>query len=169
MPSHLIYYVVMLAALGLIILRNSRGQRLRMEVLWAMPMAMIALTGFVLAAEPMPPAATIALLAVAVLAGGAVGWQRGRLTRIELDPATHSFTSRASPAGMIVLAVLFVARFALRAYVAQTAHNPAITMAVSDALLVFAVGLVSVQRLEMWLRCRRLLAEARAQPPATLS
>ncbi|HUO21308.1 MAG TPA: hypothetical protein VMU59_02190 [Caulobacteraceae bacterium] len=158
-PSHLISYAVMLVALVLVIRRNMRGRRLRVEALWIMPAVMIALTAFVIAAEPEPAAATVAGLVLSALVGAAVGWQRGRFTRIELDPATHSFTSRASVAGMIFIAVLFLARLGLRAYVAATARNPAVTMAVSDALLLFAVGLVSVQRLEMWLRCRRMLAE----------
>ena len=165
MPHNLIGYLVMLVALGLIIRRNMRGRRLRVEALWVMPVAMIVLVGAALSAEPMPGPATIALFAAALLIGGAVGWQRGRFTRIELDPATHSFTSRASPAGMIFIAVLFIARFALRLYVVQTAHNPAVTLAATDALLLFAAGLVAVQRIEMWLRCRRMLAEVRGQAP----
>ncbi|HVY32936.1 MAG TPA: hypothetical protein VG960_00820 [Caulobacteraceae bacterium] len=160
MPSHWTTYIIMLVALGLVILRNMRGRRLRVEALWVLPVIMVALAGFVLAAEPKPPLALAAGLALAPLVGAAVGWQRGRFTRIELDPTTHSFTSRASPAGMIFLVLLFVARFGLRAYVAQTARNPALTIAATDALLLFAVGLVCAQRVEMWLRCRKMLAEA---------
>jgi hypothetical protein len=162
MANHWTPYIVMLVALALVIRRNMRGRRLRVEALWVLPVIMVVLAGFVLAAEPMPPLALAAGLALAPLVGAAVGWQRGRFTVIELDPTTHSFTSRASPAGMIFVAVLFVARFGLRAYVAQTAHNPALTVAATDALLLFAVGLVCAQRVEMWLRCQRMLAEASA-------
>lgn len=169
MTNHWITYIVMLVILGVVILRNLRGRRLRVEALWIMPAAMIAGAAFGLAAEPRPGLALAGGLALSLIVGGAVGWQRGRFTRIELDPSTHSFTSRASLAGMIFIAVLFLGRFALRAYIIQTARNPAVTVAATDALIAFAVGLVTVQRIEMWLRCRRMLAEARAQAQASPS
>jgi hypothetical protein len=61
---------------------------------------------------------------------------------------------------MMFLAALFAARIALRTYLAQSAHGAAATMAVTDVLIVFSAGLVTAQRLEMWLRCRRMLTEA---------
>jgi hypothetical protein len=39
-------------------------------------------------------------------------------------------------------------------------------MALTDILLAFALGLFATQRLEMYLRARRLLDEARAARPA---
>lgn len=164
MQNHVISYVIMIAVLGLVVLRNMRGRKLRVQALWVLPAVMIGVTSYVLANEPMPSLPVIAGLALAVLVGAGVGWQRGRFTRIELDPGTRRFTSRASPAGLIFVVLLFVVRFGLRAYVAQTQNNPAVTVAATDALLLFAVGLITAQRIEMWTRCRRMLAEAPEAP-----
>ncbi len=164
MQNHVISYVIMIAVLGLVMLRNMRGRKLRVQALWVLPVVMIGVTGYVLVNEPTPSLPVIAGLAVSILVGAAVGWQRGRLTRIELDPVTRRFTSRASPAGLIFVVLLFVVRFGLRAYVAQTQHNPAVTVAATDALLLFAVGLVAAQRIEMWIRCQGLLAKAGSPP-----
>ncbi len=164
MPSHWTTYLVMLAALGMVIARNRRGRRLRVEALWVLPAMLIAVAAFMMSAEPAPGPALIAGLFVALAAGGAAGWQRGRFTRIALDRQTHTFTSQASPAGMIFLAVLFAARFVLRAFLASGARGALATVAATDVLMAFSVGLVVLQRLEMWLRCRRMLTEAKAQP-----
>jgi hypothetical protein len=37
---------------------------------------------------------------------------------------------------------------------------------ITDSFVVFAIGMILVQQLEIWLRCRRLLAEARAAKAA---
>ena len=161
MPAHWISYLVMLLALGLVIRRNMRGRRLRLEALWILPATMIAVAAFLLAERPPGPSLLVGLIA-ALLAGAAAGWQRGRFTRIALDPQTRSFTSQASPAGMIFLALLFFARFILRAYLAKGGRGAVATTAATDLLLAFSVGLVVLQRLEMWLRCRRMLAEAKS-------
>ncbi len=101
---------------------------------------------------------------VAALAiGAALGWQRGRFIRIEVDPDTHAITARASPIGMVFILALMATRFALRgALVQNSAAFQLSAIAVTDALLVFAVGMMATQNLEMWLRARRLLAEAQA-------
>jgi hypothetical protein len=64
---------------------------------------------------------------------------------------------------MVFLAVLFAARFLLRALLASGARGALATVAATDVLMAFSVGLVVLQRLEMWLRCRRMLTEAKAQ------
>jgi predicted anti-sigma-YlaC factor YlaD len=158
-PPHWTTYLVMLLALVLVIRRNLRGRRLRVGALWVLPTLLIAFTLYLLAEHP-PGPALIGGLLLALLAGSAAGWQRGRFTRIALDPETRSFTSQASLAGMIFLALLFAARLGLRDYLLQSTHGAAATAVVTDVLIVFSAGLVTVQRLEMWLRCRRMLAEA---------
>ena len=109
-------------------------------------------------------------LDLAALALGALaGWWRGRLTRIVVDPRTHALTSKTSAVGMLLILGLYVVRYGLRSMGAQGAgalHVSAIQ--VTDALMLLAVGLVCAQRLEIYLRASRLLAEARANgPPRT--
>ena len=161
--------IAMIIALTIILLRNRQARRLRVELLWIRPVIFTLIMGAGLVATP--PALTP--LAVVIMLGGlalgcALGWQRGRLMHIEVDPETHMLRSQASPLGLIFIVVLLVARFGLRTMTAQYAqewHLPLI--AVGDAFLLFVVGLLAVQALEMWLRAQRLLTEARAGGPTS--
>ena len=97
---------------------------------------------------------------LALVAGGAVGWLRGRTMRIAVDPVTHDLNQRQSPAALVLLVALIGLR-----YVAREHFGTDITHAgagVVDGFVAFAVGLLAMQRVEMFLRARRLLGEARA-------
>jgi hypothetical protein len=67
----------------------------------------------------------------------------------------------------MLVAVLFFARYFLRT---MNAYQPGAALSggsgslglITDGLVVFGVGLVAMQRLELWLRCRRLMADASA-------
>ncbi|WP_293377861.1 CcdC protein domain-containing protein [Phenylobacterium sp.] len=153
----------------LVILRNSRARRLRIEAMWVAPVIIVAMIGLALFQEtrvsvanggPSISPLSISLDLAAVLVGALLGWWRARFTHITIDPVTHELTSRASPIGMVVILGILVLRMALRTYVTQGAlgeWGPP----VADALLVLSVGLVCAQRLEIFLRANRLLQEAR--------
>ena len=114
-----------------------------------------------LAAPPQITAVNVALLVGALVAGCALGWQRGRFMRIKVDPETHDLTSRASPLGVVFILVLLAARMGLRGGLATSSPMAGLpALAVADALILFAVGMMVTQGLEMWLRARRLLARA---------
>lgn len=165
--SHGLPYVIPLVIVLIVVRRNLRGRKIRAERLWVYPAILILGAGPVILAER-PPAAIGALaMAAGLVLGGVVGWYRGRLTRITIDPETHELTSQASTAGMILIAVVFALRYGLRMLVTPgqnvlpaSVHLNATL--ITDVLILFAIGLMGVQRLEMWLRCRKLLAEARA-------
>lgn len=153
-----------------ILLRNARPRRLRVEGLWIIPVVYIAILVALLAAAPPPvtPVAIGVLVAGAVI-GGVIGWQRGRFTKIDLDQQTHEMTSRASVVGIAFIMIVLLARVGLRSMVAQGQLNIGVPpLVVADGLLVLAVFMLSVQRVEIWLRASRMLAEARAggPPPA---
>ena len=67
--------------------------------------------------------------------------------------------AQASPLGLILLVALFAGRTALRdlieGHAAQWHLN---AMAVTDAFLVFAMGLIVMQRIEIYIRAKRILA-----------
>ena len=67
--------------------------------------------------------------------------------------------AQASPLGLILLVVLFAGRSLLRdlieSHAAQWHLN---ALAVTDAFLVFAMGLIVLQRVEMYIRARRVMA-----------
>jgi hypothetical protein len=165
--AHSLIYVLPMVVILLVIRRNLRGRKIRTERLWLLPAILVAGAIYLMIMEgPPSPIGALAMAAGLVL-GGVVGWYRGRLTRITLNPETHELTSQASTAGMMLIAVVFVARYALRmlAQPGQTVLPSSVHLnatLVTDVLMLFAVGLMTVQRTEMWLRCRKLLAEARA-------
>ena len=168
-PQNMSLLIGMAVAVAIILLRNRQARRLRVELLWIRPVIFTLLMVAALVAEPpiLTPLALI-IMGVALALGYALGWQRGRLMHIEVDPETHMLRSQASPLGLIFILVLLVARFGLRTVMAQYArdwHLPLV--AVSDAFLLFLVGLLATQALEMWLRAQRLLTEARAGGPTS--
>ncbi len=149
--------------IGIALLRGSQARNLVVERLWIMPVVIIAMIGLAISQTPPTSALGVVLDAVAIAVGAAVGWWRGRFTNITVDPQTHALTSKASAVGMVFILAVFGARYLLRLYAnesAQVLH--ASINDISDAVLLLAVGIVCAQRLEMWLRARRLLAQARA-------
>ena len=159
--------IPIIIAMGLVILRNSRARRLRIEAMWITPVMIVALIGLALYGETargglvLTPL-NIGLDVAGLLVGALLGWWRARFTNITVDPATHELTSRASPIGMVVIMGILVLRTVIRTYAASSngplgQWGPPLT----DALLVMSVGLVCAQRLEIFLRASRLLAEAR--------
>jgi len=141
--------------------RINQERRLELGRLWIVPAlyGAIAATMFVTT----PPGETGWLLCAAGLAVGApLGWLRGRLMHIKVDPQTRELSLRQSPAAFLFLLVLVVARSASRAALAS-GNGGALhlsTAALADLLVAFAFGVFAMQRLEMYLRARRLLAEA---------
>jgi len=161
-------YLIPLVMIALVILRNSRARRLRIESLWVMPVLILALVGLSLSQQGMPTPLMLGVDIAAIAAGAGLGWWRGRFTHITVDPATHQLTSRASPIGMLLILGIFALRTGVRLYAAQNASALGVSaIAVADAVLVLTVGLVCAQRLEIALRATRLLNEARAGGPTS--
>ena len=160
--SWLSYVVPMAAVVAVVLLRNSRPRRLRIETLWVLPTLYVVLLGSALAAAP-PPITPVAigLLIAAFAIGAAIGWQRGRLMQIHIHPETHDMTSRASPIGILFILGVLVLRYAARDLLAGNAamlHVPVI--AIGDAFSVLAVAMLATQRIEVWRRASHMLAEA---------
>jgi len=156
-------YLIPVALIALLILRNSRARRLRIERLWVSPVIILALVGLLFTQQGLPTPLVLAIDIAALVAGALLGWWRARFTHISVDPATHELTSRASPVGMLIILGIFVVRYAIRYYASQNASALGVSAnTVADAALVLSVGLVCAQRLEIALRATRLLNEARA-------
>jgi hypothetical protein len=95
---------------------------------------------------------------VALGLGGFAGWWRGKTITIEKEP-DGSLKAQASPLGLILVISLFAARAGLREVMQTNAaawHLDAVV--VTDAFMLFAVGLIVMQRVEMYIRARRVLA-----------
>ncbi len=161
--SYVITGVVVAAVLALRLRGMSRMRRLRLETLWVVPAIYLIFAGVMFYQFPPPPIGW-AISGAALLAGAAIGWQRGKLMQIHVDPETHALNQKASPAAMIFIVVLIVVRMAAKSVLATGGgtgfHLSA--MLVTDVLIALALGLFAATRLEMFLRARRMLGEVRA-------
>ena len=164
----LIYLIPMGIALVVIVARNSRPRKLRIERLWITPAVYILLMGAALAAPPVPPVTVVnvGVLILGFAIGVALGWQRGRLTSIHIHPETHDLSSRASPIGILLIFGILMLKSVLRSMGKDIVVGSVHIEAAGDALLVMGVATIATQRLELWLRASRMLAEARAAKPS---
>jgi Protein of unknown function (DUF1453) len=153
-------YLIPLIVIGLVMVFRFRSmgkaRPLRLERLWIVPAIYLALA-IVLFWEMTPHGLGWLWAALAFAAGGAIGWYRGAAMKISVDPETHALNQTSSPLALLLILVLVGVRFAIRA----GAGNQDIAL-VTDCLVAFALGLLAMQRLEMFLRGSRLLNEARA-------
>jgi membrane protein CcdC involved in cytochrome C biogenesis len=83
------------------------------------------------------------------------------MMHIHVDPETHALNQKASPAAMLFLIALIIVRSGARTILGQTGGvSPAM---LTDPLIAFALGMFTLTRVEMYLRAKRLLEEARAR------
>lgn len=144
----------------------SKERRLKLEFMWILPAVMVVATVFLF--MQFTPHGTDWLWLAAIFAVGAtIGWWRGRLIPIAIDPDTHELNTRPSPAAILFLLGIFVVRFALKTVFeaeAEAWHISAVLL--TDGFVVLGVGLFGVSRLEMALRAIGLLRQARAAKAA---
>ena len=147
-------------ALIIILLRNRRKRTLRPHLLWVMPLLVTTAIGFGLWANTLHPyfgpLAWIAFV-VALALGGVAGWWRGKTITIEKEP-DGSLKAQASPLGLILIIGLVAARAGLREVIEANAaawHLDAVV--VTDAFMLFAIGMIVAQRVELYIRARRIL------------
>jgi NAD/NADP transhydrogenase beta subunit len=153
MLSYLIAGIVFVVVVAFRMRRLTQVRPLRIERLWIFPAVYLAVCIYLLV--ELPPRLPLGWLwcVIALVAGGALGWQRGKTMRITVDPET------ASLAGIMFLLVLIAVRSVAR-FEGRALHLD--LGLVTVALAPFALGLFAVQRVEMYLRARRLLTAARA-------
>ena len=162
MISYAITGVIVAIVLFFRVRRLTQERRLKLEWMWVMPTLMVAAMIALFLQFP-PHGSDWAWLGAVFVVGAAIGWMRGKLIPISIDPETHRLNTKPSPAALLFLLGLFVVRFALRALVESEASAWHINAAlVTDGFIVLGVGLLAVSRLEMALRAWTLLRDARA-------
>jgi hypothetical protein len=163
-PVAYLTYLVPLVVIAVVLFRNARGRRIRIERLWISPALVTLLTIAVFAANPPPGPVAIAIDVAALVAGAALGWWRGRVSRFTIDPETHVITSKVSPWGLMLILGIFGLRYVLRDVIARGGASALHVTAAeaTDSFLLLVVGVVSAQRVEWLIRARRLLAQAKA-------
>ena len=83
--------------------------------LWIQPMILIGLAAMTIGLHP-PGLLGTGQSILAALLGGAIGWHRGKLMRIEHDPETGKLTQATSPAAILLLLGIVAVRYAARSY-----------------------------------------------------
>lgn len=144
----------------------NRERRLRLETMWILP-ALILIAGAAALTQFQPHGLDWLWLAAIFAVGAAIGWWRGKLMPITIDPESHLLNTKPSPAAILFLLGLFVVRFALKTFLQSEAsawHLSAVLL--TDGFIVLGVGLLVVARLEMALRAWNLLRQARAAKAA---
>jgi len=156
--GYAITFAIILVVFGLRMRRMGKMRPLRLETLWIVPSLYLAITAWMFV--QLPPTGSVAIAsAAALIAGAAVGWKRGTMMHIHVDPQTHALNQKASPAAMIFLLVLVAVRSLGRGVLGAEGVSPAM---LTDPLIAFALGMLTLTRVEMYFRGRRLLEEARS-------
>ncbi|HXV00039.1 MAG TPA: hypothetical protein VG166_06050 [Caulobacteraceae bacterium] len=156
--------ITLVVVIAVVLLRNSRPRRLRLEAMWIRPLIFVVLIAVSAFAAPPPlTPVSIATVALALIVGAALGWQRGRFMRIDVHPETHDITSQASPIGMLFILAVVAARMGLRGMAYESRGLAGLSTAMIASGLILLVGAMMItQSVEMWLRARKMLAEAQA-------
>jgi hypothetical protein len=163
-PGGWISYAIPLVIVAIVLAfrwkRMSKVRPLKLEQLWILPAIYAVVIGFAFSRFP-PHGLGWLFCVIALVLGAALGWQRGKMMRITLDAETHTLNQTASPAAFLFIVVLVVMRSGARGAMSYSggAFDP---MAVTDVLMALALGLFTAQRVEMYLRGRRMLMAARA-------
>lgn len=162
--QQLLPVLIPLVVLGIVFLRARRPRRVRLELLWISPVVIVALIAAGVAFQPHRAPFTLldlGVFALALAAGAGVGWLRAQAVKLSVEPQTHEVTSTTSPLGLVIIVAVFLVRFGLRSAAGTEADVSGLDPAViADAFLLLAAGLVVGQRVEIFLRARRLIAAA---------
>jgi membrane protein CcdC involved in cytochrome C biogenesis len=159
-----ITYAITIGIIVVIMALRMRGMSkmrpLKLGSLWIVPAVYLVVAALMFI--QLPPGGWVAIAsAIGLAIGAAVGWQRGKMMQIHVDPQTHALNQKASPAAMFFLIALIVIRAGARSVLGQTGGvSPAM---LTDPLIAFALGMFTLTRLEMYLRAKRLLEEARGR------
>ena len=157
--SYAITIGIIIVVMGLRMRRMGKMRPLKLEMLWVVPVLYLAVAALMF--FQLPPTGWVAIAsAIGLVLGAAFGWQRGKMMQIHVDPETHALNQQASPAAMLFLVALIVVRMLGKGLLGAEGVSPAM---LTDPLIAFALGMFTLQRVEMYLRGRRLLDEARGR------
>lgn len=160
--SYLVFLTIVALLMGLRLWRGSRARRLRVERLWIRPAFILVFLGLSIYGQPPPmTAAILAGLAIATAIGVVIGWYRGRMVKVSINPETHILTSKASAWGMLIFLGLMVVRLLTRMALRDEHDVAGIPVAaIIDGLTLLYAGNVVSGQVEVWTRARKLLADA---------
>ena len=151
-------YLVILAALALVIFRNIRPQTMNVSRLWTVPVVLLVLAGvsFWATALETPPS-MLWLPILAVIIGLAIGIPfgilRGRHSKMRAGEKAGTIVVEPSPITLILFFVAFAARYLVRFFVPSAGP---ITIAPADGFIAFAIASVIASRYILYTRFKTL-------------
>jgi hypothetical protein len=161
--------LIILPILYLRMRKMTKAQPLKLGRLWIRP-AFILLAATLVVFLPQPGQHAVrhflaqdwAWLAVAAGLGGVAGWHWGRTMAIEVHPEDGTLMVKGGQAAILVMAVLILFRMGLRTGLRMEANAWHLdVLLISDALIVFTAFLFTLRAVEMYLRARRVMDEAK--------
>jgi len=157
--SYAITGAIIVVVMALRMRKMGQMRPLKLENLWIVPALYAVVASWMF--WQLPPLGWVGLACLGAFAvGAAVGWQRGKMMQIHIDPETHALNQKASPAAMLFLVALIAVRALGRGLLGSEGVSPAM---LTDPLIAFALGMFSLTRLEMYLRAKRMLEEVRGR------
>ena len=159
-PHGLASIIVPLVVIVIVVVLRGRRMAVKrpfkLSTLWIVP-AIFAGVAVMSLTEFPPHGAEWAWVIGALVLGSALGWQRGRLMKIWIEPERGDLVTQGSGWAIAFLVALIVIRTALRTGLQYEAGAGAISPAlINDLFVSFALGLFATQRAEMGLRAARL-------------
>ena len=142
--------------------RMSVVKPLKLERLWIFPASYAAVALYMVVMYP-PQGLAWLFCALALIMGAALGWQRGKMMRITIDPDSHALNTTSSPAAVLFLVAIVAIRTGARAMIGDGHALHLNAFAITDMLVALALGLFTTQRIEMYLRAKRMLETARVR------
>ena len=157
-PHGWLQYAIPLIAFAVIFSLRARRMTqvrpLKLERLWIVPAIYVVLVVVTFANKP--PSMTGWLVAVVALAAGvAVGWQRGRMMAITVDSDTRKLNQKGSPLAILFLFAIVAVKLLAERGGSAAGFDAAL---VTDAALAFGLGMFTTTRVEMFLRAKRMIA-----------
>jgi hypothetical protein len=163
-PQQLYAGLAALVAAGLIVRRTLRPQTIRVYALIAAPVLLFIVACLIVAATPPASPLGVFLLAAGALAGVALGYVRAVHSQVDLGPKPGTIVV----AGNGVLVAILLGAFAVRMFGrAMFGNHGALSLAITDAFLLFALASVAVARGMLFFTWRRLTAADRAPTGAS--
>lgn len=149
--------LVVIAAVFALRFRNlQRAVPFRPGRLWIAPLLLTAMVSLLVYAKPPDPVGWMVILFGTGI-GALVGWKRGHLMHLERDPGNGAIMMRQSPAALLLILGIILARRLLTVELGITpgavdGHATHAAILLTDGLMGFALGMVVALRWTLWQR-----------------
>ena len=161
--------LILLPVLYFRVRKMTKPQPLKLGRLWMRPALILAAAALVLVA-PQPGHHAVrhfviqdwVWLALAAGLGGVAGWYWGRTMAIEVHPEDGTLMVTGGQAAILVLVVLILFRLGLKTGLEVEGRAWRLdVLLMSDALIVFTAALFTLRSIEMYIRARRVMEQAK--------